>query len=137
MWIINTGRPESTTGECVSAVREKWEKSSIWDEFAAATTAISQSIMSNDHDSLRSGIKNNHSLLEQIGVVPKKVSSFITALTKQSGAAKISGAGSIRGDTAGIILAMTQEAPFALCDTYGFSCFPLRGEALGTEVNYC
>lgn len=137
MWIINTGRPECTTGECVCAVKDKWEKTKIWDEFDAVTRAIKNSMTQCDHTGLRAAIQANQTLLEHIGVVPKKVSSFIAALAQEGGVAKISGAGAIRGDAGGILIAMPQQPLHSLCDTFGFSCFPLRGEANGAAVNFC
>lgn len=136
LWIVNTGRPESTTGECVSAVKEKWEKSHIWDEFKAVTQTIKESMVGGNHAALAAGLRANQWLLERIGVVPKKVSSFIASLAQQGSVAKISGAGAIRGDAGGIVLVIPQEPIQSLCDMYGYSCFPLRGEANGAAVYY-
>lgn len=136
MWIVNTGRPESTTGECVSAVREKWEKSRIWDEFKAVTQTIKESMVAGKQAALAAGLQANQALLERIGVVPKKVSAFIAALAQESGVAKISGAGAIRGDAGGIILAIPQRPIQPLCNEFGYTCFPLRGEANGAAVHY-
>ncbi|TVQ67880.1 MAG: mevalonate kinase [Oceanospirillales bacterium] len=99
-WIF-TGTPDSSTGECVEKVRKQFTGSPIWDAFAEIEAQwLSASV--NQRGQL---IQQNHRLLCEIGVVPKKVQQLITQIESFGGAAKISGAGSIRGDAGGLIIA--------------------------------
>ncbi len=99
-WIF-TGAPESSTGECVAHVSEKFAKASIWDDFAKIESAW---LHVSDQERLEL-IQQNHRLLCDLGVVPKKVQALVQQIEKLGGAAKISGAGSIRGDAGGLVIA--------------------------------
>lgn len=99
-WIF-TGTPESSTGECVEKVRKQFTESPIWDAFAN----IEAQWLSASATQRGQLIQQNHRLLCEIGVVPKKVQQLITQIESLGGAAKISGAGSIRGDAGGLIIA--------------------------------
>ncbi|MEM6711823.1 MAG: GHMP kinase [Pseudomonadota bacterium] len=101
-WVL-TGKPHSTTGECVASVRETWgHDQALWDAFGTCTDTLV--------DTLERGlnpvdlIKENHQLLQRIGVVPERAARFIAEIEAMGGAAKVSGAGSIRGDAAGVML---------------------------------
>lgn len=97
------GRPESSTGECVSHVRDAHgNDAAIWDSFGTCTRAFS--------DALREGsdpsdvIKENQRLLEHIGVVPDAAKAFVQDVEAAKGAAKVCGAGSVHGDHGGALL---------------------------------
>ena len=99
-WIF-TGTPESSTGECVEQVRQHFTGSAIWDAFADIESQwLSASELQRGHL-----IRQNHRLLCDIGVVPSKVQQLITEIESLGGAAKISGAGSIRGEAGGLVIA--------------------------------
>ena len=102
--IIETGKPESTTGQCVIAAALHFEKSSIGNDFADVTRALDTAARISD---VKECIRSNHRLLNKIGVVPPKVQEFIHLVEKEGGAAKICGAGSIQGDAAGVLLLVT------------------------------
>ena len=101
-WVLH-GRPESSTGECVSAVRAKHgQDTALWDSFAACSTAFTDALASGrDPDA---AIRENQRLLETIGVVPDPAQEFIAQITAAGGSAKICGAGSVRGDHGGVVL---------------------------------
>ena len=99
-WIF-TGTPEASTGECVDQVRRDFSSSSIWQAFAQVESQWLEASESERSEFMR----ENHRLLCQLGVVPTKVQELIAEIEKLGGAAKISGAGSIRGDAAGLIIA--------------------------------
>ena len=134
-WLVHTGRPQSGTGECVSAVQKKFAESQIWEEFAQVTNAIEEAILSGHHQRAFSAIRANHSLLDAIGVVPSKVGRFIGEVEEGGGAAKICGAGAVRGEAGGMVLVAHTEPPKDLCETYGYSYFPFQGEPSGATVD--
>ena len=101
--LLDTGRPESSTGECVVAVREKFGSSRIWDEFEQATNAI-HNALSGDLADLLEPIRANHELLCRIGVVPDRIRDIVADIEKQGGAAKICGAGAVRGEHGGVVM---------------------------------
>ncbi len=137
-WLIDTGKPKSSTGECVMAVKSQHQHHlALWQTFRTTTQAIASAIQHNEWHSLQKGIIENHRLLIQIGVVPKQIQTFITALhTQYNAAAKICGAGSITGKQAGVILCLSHRNPTELCHTYGYDCraITLQQQGLTCEV---
>ncbi|MCD8524593.1 MAG: hypothetical protein LRY67_02195 [Gammaproteobacteria bacterium] len=101
---VNSGAPESSTGECVAFVREQCFSNLLWQEFEKTTLAVICALKSGNQHSLLKMIKKNHRLLCQIGVVPSAIQAMIADIEEAGGAAKICGAGSIRGNAAGMIL---------------------------------
>lgn len=101
-WAL-TGIPESSTGECVSAVREKFSRDeALWQAFHDTTDMLCAQVKS--HASPKTAIAENAALLRRIGVVPEATQQFIDQVVAAGGAAKTSGAGSIRGDNGGIVV---------------------------------
>ncbi|MBU0678830.1 MAG: hypothetical protein KJ626_12025 [Verrucomicrobia bacterium] len=134
MWLINTGPPESSTGECVSAVRKKFGASSVWDEFEEVTMELEEVFRRESPIEVVELIRENHRLLEGIGVVPIMVSEFIADVEASGGAAKICGAGAVKGETAGVVLIFSEEPPDDLCSEYGYSRLAVEGEPHGARV---
>lgn len=101
-WVLH-GKPASSTGECVAAVREgHGNDQALWRSFEACTNAFQKAL---ETDSCpRDNLRENHRLLRRIGVVPDAASRFIDEVEATGGAAKICGAGSIRGGNGGVIL---------------------------------
>ncbi|MEM9601600.1 MAG: GHMP kinase [Pseudomonadota bacterium] len=97
------GRPLSPTGECVSQVRERHGSDRVlWDRFAECTQALATALTNGvDPDE---AIRENQRLLDVIGVVPAVTREFIAAVEAAGGAAKVCGAGAVRGDNGGAIL---------------------------------
>ncbi|MCC5850815.1 MAG: hypothetical protein JJU29_22225 [Verrucomicrobia bacterium] len=103
IWL--SGTPESSTGECVAQVGKQFPKQdSTWNAFAAVTRRTRLALESKDSAAWLGLIRENHRLLCQIGVVPPAVQKVIAEQEAHGGAGKICGAGSIRGDAAGLIL---------------------------------
>lgn len=134
MYLVNTGAPAATTGECVVQVRQRFERDQIWNDFEAVTRALAGAIHANDLDGVRRCIRENHRLLVRIGVVPTRVQQFIGEVEATGGAAKICGAGSVMGDAAGIVLASCEQPPRELCARFGYTLIPVRGDPLGTRI---
>jgi mevalonate kinase len=134
MHLVNTGVPETTTGECVAKVKEQFGESRIWDEFEAVTNELQKVLSGRDLELIQGVIRENHRLLSEIGVVPSKVQSFIAEVEKQGAAAKVCGAGAVGGDKGGIVLVCSEKAPVELVDQYGYSLMSVRGEPLGARI---
>ena len=135
LYIVNTGQPQSTTGEAVSSVaRRVGATSAIWDQFEAVTNQMHEALAHNDLKGFQRAMKENHRLLEHIGVVPGRVAEFVAEIEQAGAAAKICGAGSVVGDPAGMVLVATREAPTALCKKYGYDLMTVRPDPMGVRV---
>lgn len=134
LYLINTGTPEATTGECVVEVRKNHEHDAIWSDFEAVTCGMEQAIRKNDMDEIRRHVRENNTLLSRIGVVPAKVQQFIRSIEQTGGAAKICGAGSTRGDNGGMVLVVDDRPPTKLCQEYKYTITSVRGDPLGTRI---
>ncbi len=134
MHMVQTGIPESTTGECVMQVERNFCNSAIWSEFEAVTNAFGEALRSNDEQKIHWLVRENNRLLAAIGVVPARVQRFIAEVEAWGGSAKVCGAGSVVGDKGGIVLVFADEAPTALCQKYGYTVSPVRGDPLGTRM---
>ena len=117
-WVLH-GTPEASTGECVAAVRSSHgHDKGLWQTFEQTTLALQNALAEkNDPTGI---IRENHRLLQRIGVVPDATARFIDAVEEVGGAAKISGAGSTRGDYGGVKLVYMpdEDAMTASMDRY-------------------
>ena len=134
MYLVNTGTPAATTGECVVDVKTKFERDLIWNDFEAVTLALEKAVRENKLEDVQQAIRENHRLLTRIGVVPARVQQFVGEIEAQGGAAKICGAGSVLGETAGMVLVMAEQAPTDLCKRYGYELTTVRGDPLGARI---
>lgn len=134
MYLVETGAPETTTGECVVQVKQQFENDLIWNDFEAVTDEVEKALRENNGALMRSLIKENHRLLCRVGVVPQKVQQFVADVEAAGGAAKICGAGSVRGQNGGAVLVLADFMPAALAGKYGYKISPLRGDPLGTRI---
>jgi mevalonate kinase len=134
VFIVNTGTPETTTGECVSEVRRHFGTDSIWNDFEGVTDEISRIVGSRDINSIQSAIRENHRLLCRIGVVPERVRQFIGEIESAGGAAKICGAGAVKGPGAGIVMVIADKPPVELCRRYQYTLTAVRGDPLGVRI---
>lgn len=104
-WFIwNSGEPESTTGETVSAVRRQFGESPIWNDFSEVTNNLERALEAKNSDDILQQLRSNHALLEQIGVVPDRIANVIRQIERLGCAAKICGAGSVAGSAGGMVL---------------------------------
>lgn len=134
MYMVQTGIPQSTTGECVMEVERHFRSSEIWSEFEEVTRAFETALRNNDAQKIHWLVRENNRLLAAIGVVPKPVRSFIAEIEAWGASAKICGAGSVAGDRGGIVLVFSDTAPTHLCEKYGYTVSPVRGDPLGTRM---
>ncbi len=134
MFLVQTGVPQTTTGECVMAVEQRFRDSGIWDEFEAVTEAFGDAIRANDSQKVHWLVRENNRLLCEIGVVPARVGKFIAEVEGWGGSAKVCGAGAVAGDAGGVVLVFADRQPTELCDKYGYGVSPVRGDPLGTRI---
>jgi mevalonate kinase len=136
LYLVNTGVPVTSTGECVKAVASHFASPSLAAAFGAVTDKMDVAIQQQSRSAMQDAIKANHRLLVQIGVVPERVQEFITQVEAFDSAAKICGAGAVAGDAAGIVMVLTsdEERLAALCGQYHYSLIPVQGESRGVHV---
>lgn len=105
---VQLGTPVSKTGECVAKVREMHgEDTALWAEFEACTEDFAQ-VIEEDANPIEV-VRANHRLLQRIGVVPQPAARFADAVEALGGAAKVSGAGAVRGEAAGVMLVYLED----------------------------
>ena len=108
--IINTGAPASSTGECIAHTRAAFNDPELIEAFNEVSANIYEALINNDPTTLHSNIHRNHLLLQRIGVVPTPIHELALQLYQQGIVAKLSGAGAVRGDAAGILLVFAEAA---------------------------
>ena len=135
LYIVNTGQPQSSTGESVAAVARKHGAGSpVWDHFEGVVDRMEKALLHDDLKAFQKAMRENHRLLDQIGVVPGRVSDFVNEIEQAGAAAKICGAGSVAGDGAGMVLVASRETPAELCAKFGYELMTVRPDPLGVRV---
>ncbi|RDI45182.1 mevalonate kinase family protein [Aquicella lusitana] len=136
MYLVNTGAPQTTTGQCVEKVAPHFKSNALRDDFAAVTDSMDNALKQQSWQGMREAIHYNHQLLVRIGVVPDQPRRFIEATEKLGGAAKICGAGAVAGDQAGVVLvtADDKEAVTMLASRFGYTMIPILGETRGLHA---
>lgn len=137
-YVVNTGTPSVSTGECVSYVRQHHGTSPIWQTFETVTHIFDKAMQANDEIEVKAAIRDNHQLLTQIGVVPDKVQKFVAQLEEHGAAAKICGAGAIAGDNAGAVLLLADDANILsvenICKQYQYELTRVEAESRGLHL---
>ena len=122
LYLVNTGAPACSTGECVEKVAHHFRLAKVNQAFANVTYAMDAALKKQSTGDMQQAIRDNHQLLINLGVVPKKVQQFIAALEAKQAAAKICGAGAIIGDQAGAVLisADNRASVNEVCNAFGY-----------------
>lgn len=136
MYLVNTGAPVTTTGQCVEKVAPFFKSNALLAEFAAVTHAMDQALRQQSWFAMQEAIKANHQLLVRIGVVPESVQQFIKEVEAEQGAAKVCGAGAIVGQRAGALLVAIEDKATltTLCTKSGYNMMPISGELRGVHA---
>ncbi len=135
-FLINTGRPQETTGEMVAYVNAKCQMlnakyNALFDKNEKQTKRITVAIKEGNEKELMEAITAGERTLEGMGVVSKKILPLIQAVEHIGGAAKILGGGG-RTEGVGFLLCYHHypEKITEFCKPYGFSTQPVQ---LGEE----
>lgn len=135
LYLINTGKPTSNTGECVAKTHEIFTNDpKLVSTFTSVTDAMEAALMAADLTGFTHAIRENHRLLVKLGVVPIKVQQLISALDDAGFAAKVCGAGAISGDHAGIVLVVAKAPPTDLCQQLGYVLEEVHAEPRGVRL---
>lgn len=134
LYMVNTGKPETTTKQCVAAVTKYFKSQILLKDFAAVTNDFDWALQKNNLKHIQACIRANHKLLTHIGVVPEPIQQFIAELEKAGAAAKICGAGTIAGETAGAVLVVSERDISAIVEKYNYPMFTLTGNPHGVQV---
>lgn len=134
MHLVHTGVPETSTGECVTRVREHFGNSQIWNDFESVTRAMETALRENNLKAIQAAVRENQRLLSHIGVVPQRVQDFVSDVEQWGAAAKVCGAGAVGGDKGGMVLVCSEKAPVDICKKHGYNLVSVRGEPLGARV---
>mgnify|MGYP006146565411 CR=1 FL=1 len=132
-FLVTTGQPESSTGECVDAVKQQSFPQTLWQKFSTVQENLRTAMGLNQGLKVLDAIKANHQLLRQIGVVPSLVCEFIAGIEAHGGAAKICGAGSVVGDHGGLVFVIGLEQTLVeqLCLRHGYGVQAMRPDLEG------
>ncbi len=134
-YLVHSGEPEASTGECVAEVRRRFGKSTIWNEFRSIITGFEQAFLCRDVGALKEYMFRNHQLLVDIGVVPDTVQRFIGDLrSRYNAVGKVSGAGAVFGEKAGFLLVQSDEPVYDLCREYDFPVSHLQCDPEGVRL---
>lgn len=114
MFLVNTGTPLSTTGQCVSSTSPFFKSKVLADDFSETTMQMDHALKLQDLQHFQKAIRANHKLLVRVGVVPDRVQKFINLMEQSGGAAKICGAGAISGERAGAVLVINPNEEVVL-----------------------
>jgi len=143
LFIVQTGRPSASTGQCVSHVKPYFENNgqgqNLANDFESVTLAMDLALQNDNIIDFQEAVRQNHRLLTHVGVVPSKVQSFIKQTEALGLASKICGAGSVTGENGGILLVAGQEAdkhPLMqkLLTQYGYTIQKVEGDLGGTQI---
>lgn len=131
--LLNTGKPLSTTGECVQHSKSIFAKRpALAQAFTQVTQTMDQAWQNQDEILLKEAIKSNHRLLVEIGVVPTKIQTLIDAIESHGGAAKICGAGAVTGENAGVV--WVEGIDDGLLKTFGYPILKVHSTETGVTL---
>jgi len=136
LYLVTSGRPQSSTGDCVEAVRQQQHKPEFWQQFGDLESTVEAVLIDSrvsNKASLIDLLRTNHQLLQSLQVVPAKVAAFIAEVEQMGGAGKICGAGSVTGDQGGLLFlaGITDSQVQGLCTQADYHYWPLTWHQQG------
>lgn len=115
--VYDTGTPPESTGAVVAGVRERWQHDPQGLQGALArietATLAFRAVLEREGEDAAAAvalIREAEARLEELGVVPLAVGELVRKVEAEGGAAKVSGAGSLRGPAAGSLLVYHPDA---------------------------
>ena len=109
--IVDSGTPGQTTGAVVTTVRKRYEEdpdgvAEALDRIGAAAETFREALVTDREPQASAAVAAGHRGLVDLGVVPPAIARRIRRIEAADGAAKISGAGALEGDSAGALICM-------------------------------
>ncbi|MYA08429.1 MAG: hypothetical protein F4060_00445 [Holophagales bacterium] len=109
--VLDSGTPGQTTGAVVTAVRRRYDDepertTAVFDRIEAAVESFRAALQDGGPRDAAAAIADGHRALVELGVVPPAVARRIASVEAAGGAAKISGAGALEGESAGALICM-------------------------------
>jgi len=136
-YLIDTGRPEESTGEMVAMVRTAYDAhtkklTEAFHDNETQTKRIASGIKENNAQDIRDGIKKGERTLETMGVVSEYGKRIIRTVERFGGAAKILGGGG-KKNAVGYVLAYHENKNelTKAANTYGLHIEPIELGAPG------
>jgi len=119
--ILDSGTPSQTTGAVVTAVRRRYDEepertAAVFDRIEAAVESFRAALQDGGPRDAAAAIAEGHCALVELGVVPPAVVRRIASVEAAGGAAKISGAGALAGESAGALICMLAGRPAGTVD---------------------
>lgn len=119
--ILDSGTPGQTTGAVVTAVRRRYDEepertAAVFDRIEAAVESFRAALRDGGPRDAAAAIAHGHRALVELGVVPPAVARRIASVEAAGAAAKISGAGALRGESAGALICMLAGRPVETVD---------------------
>jgi len=137
IFLINSGKPQESTGEMVARVAQlKVKKPNLVKKInqhqGKLTDELLSALTTKNISEIRKIIKLAENNLEKIGVVSQQTKKFIQEINLQKGVAKICGAGGYaRGSGMVISLFLKYKDVFKIAKKYGFKIYPLKFTSQG------
>jgi mevalonate kinase len=133
--LVNTGKAASSTAESVAAAAKYFAQSkTLASDFGAVTNDLDDALQNNKFPKIKECIRNNHTLLTKIGVVPEKVQQFLCEAEKRNGVGKICGAGSMSGENAGIVMIFAENDIIDLINRFGYQLLTIGATKHGVRI---
>lgn len=109
--IVDSGTPRQTTGAVVTTVRGRYEQdpggvAEVLDRISVAAEAFREALVTDRERQAAAAVAAGHRGLVDLGVVPPAIAGRIERIEAVGGAAKISGAGALEGESAGALICM-------------------------------
>ena len=142
-FLINTGKPQETTGEMVALVgsfkkehEEEFEK--LLNENERQTRNITAALKEGKEDAVIEALRKGEQTLESMGVVSQKVQPFIRSIEKAGGAAKILGGGGKQGNVGFLLCYHNHPADIeTICTQYGYTIEAIELGEEGVRLEVC
>lgn len=109
IFLVDTGKPENSTGACVMQAAAHLRDSLLLNDFAVVTKALDEALLAQNLANAQDAVRENQRLLERIGTVPLKVQAFVKEIEGRGLAAKICGAGAVSGDKGGVAMVLGEK----------------------------